>query len=105
VGKPHGRERVWIVAYPQQKRWSGVLPTFASERSAAEFGRNQAATALAASRRLDAIAAGRMDGESPFLAGHHGVSDLVARLGACGNAVIPQIPELIGKAILKSLGQ
>jgi hypothetical protein len=26
----------------------------------------------------------------------------VAGLGACGNAVVPQIPELIGRAILQA---
>jgi hypothetical protein len=32
----------------------------------------------------------------------HGLSDelVLARIGACGNAVVPQIPELIGRAIL-----
>jgi hypothetical protein len=29
-----------------------------------------------------------------------GLSDWPHRLAACGNAVIPQIPELIGRAIL-----
>ena len=81
LGKPHVRERVWIVAYPKQERRPGVLPTFASKRAAAEFGRGKAATALATSRRLDAIAAGRLDSESPFLTGAYGVSDLVAGLG------------------------
>jgi len=100
VGLPHNRERVWIVAYPKQERRSGILPTFASERVATECGKDQAATALAASRRLDAIAAGRLHGESPFLNGPYGLSDLVGGLAAGGNAVVPQIPELIGRAIL-----
>lgn len=33
----------------------------------------------------------------------HGISDRVDRLKALGNAVVPQIPEMIGRAILKSL--
>jgi DNA (cytosine-5)-methyltransferase 1 len=33
----------------------------------------------------------------------HGVSQRVDRLKALGNAVVPQIPELIGRAILKSM--
>ena len=105
VGLPHGRERVWLVAYPQQERRPGVLPYFASERDVKEFGASQAATALAASRRLDAVAAGQMDGQSPFFDGPHGLSDLVGGLGAGGNAVVPQIPELIGRAILQTLGK
>ena len=100
LGLPHKRERVWIVAYPQQDRRPGVLPYFASEREAKGFGQNQAAVALAASRRLDAIARGELDRESPFLNGDHGLSYVVGGLGAGGNAVVPQIPELIGRAIL-----
>jgi DNA (cytosine-5)-methyltransferase 1 len=33
----------------------------------------------------------------------HGVPDRTHRLAALGNAVVPQIPELIGRAILASL--
>jgi len=33
----------------------------------------------------------------------HGVPNAAHRLGALGNAVVPQIPELIGNAILKSM--
>lgn len=100
MGLPHERERVWVVAYPQQERRSGLLPTFVEKREAAMFGANQAAVALAASRRLDAIARGELDGEPPFLHGAYGVSDVVGGLGSAGNAVVPQIPELIGRAIL-----
>jgi DNA (cytosine-5)-methyltransferase 1 len=100
VGLPHERERVWLVAHPRQERWKVFLPYFASECEAKGYGRNQAATALDSSRSLDARARGRLGGESPFLNGTYGVSDLVARLAAGGNAVVPQIPELIGRAIL-----
>lgn len=103
VGKPHGRERVWLVAYPQQERWAGLLPHFLSEREAESVGEGQAAIALAASRRLDGRARGDVDGEPVCLTGDDGVPDIVARLGACGNAVVPQIPELIGQRILESM--
>jgi hypothetical protein len=33
----------------------------------------------------------------------HGVSKRVDRLKALGNAVVPQIPEMIGRAILRSM--
>lgn len=100
VGMPHERQRVWVVAYTQQERRPRILPHFTSERRATEFGQRQAAIALAASRRLDAVARGELDGESPFLDGAYGLPELVGGLGAGGNAVIPQIPELIGRAIL-----
>jgi DNA (cytosine-5)-methyltransferase 1 len=102
MGLPHERERVWLVAYPEQARRAGILPYFASEREAKEFGANQASTALVASRRLDAIAAGKLYGQSPFCDGPYGLPELVGGLGAAGNAVIPQIPQLIGEAILRA---
>lgn len=105
VGRPHGRERVWLVAYPQQERWQGLLPHFLSEREGAEFGEGQAAIALAASRDLDSRARGDADGEPPFFDGDDGFPDLVAGLGAGGNAVVPAIPEAIGHAILESLSE
>ncbi len=102
MGLPHRRERVWLMAYPKQERRKGVLPYFSSEREAKVFGQNQATIALAASRCLDAVARGEVDGQSPFFDGANGLSDLVAGLGAGGNAVVPQIPEMIGRAILES---
>jgi DNA (cytosine-5)-methyltransferase 1 len=38
--------------------------------------------------------------ESPVCGPDDGISDRVARLKALGNAVVPQIPELIGRAIM-----
>jgi DNA (cytosine-5)-methyltransferase 1 len=100
LGKPHGRERVWIVAYPKQKRWEGILPYFVSKRQASQFGARQAAIALDTSRSLDARARGELDGAPMFFNGINGISNLVDRLGSAGNAVVPQIPEIIGRAIL-----
>jgi len=43
----------------------------------------------------------RPDLPTPLFRGSRdGVPDWVDRVAACGNAVIPQIPELIGRAIL-----
>lgn len=103
LGLPHERQRVWVVAYPKQERWTGILPYFIDERQAKVFGRNQAATALAASRNLGERARGSLCGQSPFLDGNYGLSEVVGGLGAGGNAVVPQIPELIGNAILAAM--
>ena len=102
VGLPHVRERVWLVAYPQQERRPGILPSFASEREAKKFGASQAATALAASRRLDARARWQLGGEPVCVGADDGLPNWVDRLGACGNAVVPAIPQLIGGAILQA---
>lgn len=104
VGLPHQRERIWIVAYAKQERWARVLPNFVSKFEAESVGRSKAAIALAASRDLDKRARGHVCGESPFLNGAYGVSEVVGGLGAAGNAVVPQIPELLGRAILAAEG-
>lgn len=105
VGRPHERQRVWIVAYPEQERREGILPHFLGQHAAASFGSHQAAVALAASRDLAERVRGRVRGESPFLNGAYGLPEVVGGLGAGGNAVVPQIPELIGNAILASLAE
>lgn len=102
VGLPHERQRVWIMAYPQQERWAGVLPHFLDKHEAQAFGANQAAVSLAASRDLDERARGRVRGEPPFLDGAYEVSAVVGGLGAGGNAVVPQIPELLGRAWMEA---
>jgi len=42
----------------------------------------------------------RLPTESPICRGNDGLPDRVARLKALGNAVVPQIPEMIGRAIM-----
>lgn len=105
MGRPHIRGRVWLVAYPQQERRQGLLPHFLDERQAAGLGARQAAVALAASRNLRERARGRIRGESPFLDGDYGVPEIVGGLGAGGNAVVPDIAEMIGNRILASIAQ
>ena len=102
MGRPHERERVWLVAYPRKERWEGVLPDFVNFSAASGVGCRQAAIALAASRDLGERSRGRVRGEPPFLNGDYGISEVVGGLGAGGNAVVPQIPEMIGRAILEA---
>lgn len=79
VGADHLRNRVWIVANPDEKqvrpRWVGGVQNLPEAPRA----------------RLVSAGGSRK---------HHGVPDWLDRVGACGNAVVPQIPELIGRAIL-----
>lgn len=114
VGAPHGRDRIWIVAYPEHRGLS--------------FGRRIASacdTLLRSSGVPGDVAPGRIE-QTPSLVAvrqagvgrhtqahwrteprvgrvAHGVPDRVGQLSSYGNAVVPQIPELIGHAILESL--
>jgi DNA (cytosine-5)-methyltransferase 1 len=87
VGAPHPRDRVWIIAYPSEV--TGVHESDAWKTAQRLLDHptywqanpwNEAAPALC-----------RMD---------DGVPDRVDRTEQLGNAVVPQIPELIGRAIL-----
>lgn len=99
VGAPQPRRRVWIVAYPAGERVEGLFAGVCL--GAARQGWPGGAPHL-----LD-IAGSPFGGDDrfpqPLL---RGVDDRPAgwvdRLRALGNAVVPQIPELIGRAILAS---
>ena len=124
LGAPHLRERAWIVAYPSQERqpeagefqhrniakWlprSGEAFVSAYDREERAEGRGaQQVSGFGAFSwckdvgRVEDLR-GRPDLPTPLFRGSRdGIPHWVERVGACGNAVIPQIPELIGRAIL-----
>ena len=88
VGAPHLRDRVWIIAYAQEKRpvaWmEGVCAQELSRELRGIFGRDWPAW-------LDQSEICRMD-DRP--------SDWMDRNESLGNTVVPQIPEIIGRAIM-----
>jgi len=86
IGAPHERDRVWIVAYP----------------NAAQLERGRI------SRRVYAQHADfsdtRWGQDKPGVErASDGIPNQMDRLAALGNAVVPQIPELIGQAILDAM--
>lgn len=96
VGAPHRRERLWIVAYPERPRREG------SKSLRGTLSRAEAALA-----EYDNKAFGEwhslVNGEHA-LRSVDGLSVAMERrrLHQIGNAVVPQIPELIGRAILEA---
>lgn len=91
VGAPHVRDRLWLVAYPSRDgrnawgKWSEQPGPF-------PFSGGQA------SDRRNAWPA-----EPDLVRMVHGVPSRVDRVAALGNAVVPQIPEMIGRAIMASI--
>jgi len=93
-GAPHDRERVWVVAYPSGVGQSFPWGCFHAIHPAPDAYR-EADNALELFRR----------GDVPILCDRHdGFSTHVVRRGlsGLGNAVVPQIPEMIGRAIMKA---
>jgi len=128
VGAPHRRDRVWIVADSNVRGMevgrrpsnigaifdgqSGVFTTHGS--SCKQQADSLVADANSAQREgmrspigihqeyADAGRSGWWEVEPDVGRVANGISSRVDRLRALGNAVVPQIPELIGRAILQS---
>jgi DNA (cytosine-5)-methyltransferase 1 len=94
VGASHRRERVWIVAYPRsegrERREQEAGSICRKQRSTSAFSGN--GILHETDKRLRANTIRNFDG----------LSRGVDRLKGLGNAVVPQIPELIGNAILSA---
>jgi DNA (cytosine-5)-methyltransferase 1 len=93
IGAPHHRDRIWIVAYPQRKRRCRGGPEWQHATYADTCGQ-----------------AIRLGGYEKWWSTEPGVGRLVDgfsgrldRLKALGNAVVPQIPELLGRAYLANI--
>lgn len=93
VGAPQARERVWIVAYPDRGRcdWleerhgEGPLLVLRDDDDRLALGQRRARDARSWVRRAN-----------------DGLPNRVDRLRCLGNSVVPQIVEIIGRAIMKA---
>ncbi len=121
LGAPHERDRVWIVAYPSGTGLERLRSAFGDAAEISDAGCHLAGANAAQIQRLHGIQHGWIravtDGmdQRPAWGGQQwpqaepllcrvddGIPDRVGRTAACGNAVVPQIPELIGRAILQA---
>lgn len=94
VGAPHERDRLWLVAYPECSR----LPSGLFQRAGAaaiEFAANSRG-------RFGYPVGPAWHGEPELAVLVHGAADELAAAHAIGNAVVPQIPEIIGRAIMQT---
>jgi DNA (cytosine-5)-methyltransferase 1 len=97
AGAPQARQRIWIVAYPAGKRMEGL---FSRVRALADGSRWPCGSAHLLDI-ADAALVGTDRFPQPLLRGMDDrPANWVDRVHACGDAVIPQIPEAIGRAIL-----
>lgn len=93
IGAPHNRERIWIIAHDRRQRRQGGVPEPLSWQSPFSWLENV--------RRVEDLR-GRSDIPEPLVwRSGHGVSGGVDRLRGLGNAVMPQIAEIIGLLIIQ----
>lgn len=131
VGAEHERDRVWIVAYPNRERelqpegrerqvkgWVGdsIAASSSDADSSRCSGRLQAGENqedvgdIRPGLRFaidDASTVPRdyWDHQPVLGRGVHGVPNRVDRVGSLGNAVVPQVPEMLGRAYLSMQNQ
>jgi DNA (cytosine-5)-methyltransferase 1 len=94
VGAPHERDRLWLVAYAEREGLPGGFFQRAGE-AAIEFAAHSRG-------RFGYPVGAAWDGEPELALLVHGLPDELAAAHALGNAVVPQIPEIIGRAIMKT---
>jgi DNA (cytosine-5)-methyltransferase 1 len=102
VGAPHRRDRVWIVAHPDRGRREIKRESEHSEQQGASW--HIANGFCEERRRRGEIARSGWWATEPDVGrvvdGPAAQVDRRARLIALGNALVPQIPEIIGRAIM-----
>jgi len=125
IGAPHERDRIWIVAYPDMRQCQRQDEQIRAGRDAAcSSGKAVANTYGQRRHKMEQSKSGGQVGQGPistalyasFAGRRHGweaepnvgrvadgVPNRVDRLRALGNAVVPQIPEIIGRAIMNHL--
>jgi len=98
VGAPHRRDRIWIVAYP-----ADVGRRHSVDAAGSADTRGPLLACLSTSRG-NAVSPQRFADEvrsTEFVRTINGVPARMDRVKALGNAVVPQIPEIIGRAIMQ----
>jgi DNA (cytosine-5)-methyltransferase 1 len=88
VGATQCRDRVWLVAYPNGKRGRGGETWGQYAKDAWQPSSNSWGRDWDIEPRVGRVA--------------HGVPGRAHRLKALGNSIVPHIPELIGRAVLKA---
>jgi DNA (cytosine-5)-methyltransferase 1 len=96
LGAPHRRERLWIIANARRARLEGYAG-HGEETPLADSYRSTAPADLFRGK----YPAEWWQGKPAIRRVVDGIPDFVDRITALGNAVIPQIPEMIGRAIME----
>ena len=104
-GAPHIRERMWIIAYPRQKQWYDTSTSSIFEGYKESCGIEKIAYGYKYRMVPNIPIRVREDWwrtQSTMARSCHGIPDRLDRVGSCGNSVIPQITEWLGRRIIEA---
>lgn len=102
LGANHKRNRTWIVANSNSKRWDGVEEGFQDRCSRLPKPRLVERSVYRPDNISISVGRRYANPSSGVLRNDDGLSEGMDRLKSLGNAVVPQIPEMIGHAILEA---
>jgi DNA (cytosine-5)-methyltransferase 1 len=94
LGAEHGRDRIWIIAHSVREGLPLRIDARADSPNAPIFAAGLGSAIRTPPAGLERSGAARWGGDV------YGVPNRAHRIKALGNAVVPQIPEIIGRAIL-----
>jgi DNA (cytosine-5)-methyltransferase 1 len=96
IGAPHRRDRVWIIGYPNNQSGLETTQTIMPNRESWQTWKNNCGGYWGSLSRTR-----RPIPQSISIGVDNGISNRVDRHKQLGNAVVPQISELIGRAIME----
>jgi len=100
LGYYHKRNRIWIVAYPCGERRQNIFTQTQINKFLEAYKKGYALCAIPPIPRINEIYPDGISGDIRF---HDGVSARVAQFKAFGNAIIPDIAELLGRLIMSTI--
>ena len=92
IGGHHRRDRVWIVANSDSERLQKRFMQSGIQREAGQYDYGE-----------NAPLGGSRFARPELVRRFHGIPNRVDRIRGLGNSVVPQIPEIIGRAIMESI--
>jgi len=105
IGAPHQRDRIWIMAYSSSTGLEGYTGDGEDCGEPGRFGTKAGGPVSKGSLFCGGLPKGRWPSEPDVGRVAHGIPNRVDRLKCLGNAVVPQIPEMIGHGIIQQLEQ
>ena len=105
IGAPHQRDRIWIMAYSSSTGLEGYTGDGEDCGEPGRFGTKAGGPVSKGSLLCGGLPKGRWPSEPDVGRVAHGIPNRVDRLKCLGNALVPQIPEMIGHAIIHQLEQ